>query len=514
MKKPPLLHPFLFALFPVLFLFAHNLGQVRPGDILLPSAFLLIVTLLLILLLASVLKDYKKAGLIVSLALILCFSYGPIYDTGLWWQINGFFIMRHRYLTAIWGALFILGIYGIIKRRGNLDNVTRIFNVVAGSLVAISLINIVFYEVTASLGKWAVKNHTPGNLNICITKSEAASVCPDIYYIILDRYNRADILKEVYGFDNSEFINYLTSKGFYVASRSNANYGDTEQSLCSSLNMEFIRDMSNNVLAKLNDRRLIYDKLQNHRVLRFLKSHGYRYVHLGSFFQPTSHNHYADINFNWYLLSEFPLALYKTSIFCSILEKLELYDVRREQWERTLYEFDKLSNMPGDSRPTFVFAHLVIPHDPYVFDSNGDFLTKEEADKRSHKENYLNQIIFANREVRKLVDKLLSSEKPPIIIIQSDEGQYPLKYLADFYKWPWKNAPRGELREKMGILNAYYLPGADKSILYPSITPVNSFRVVFNLYFGEEFELLPDRSYAFSDNLHLYDFVDVSDKIK
>ncbi len=40
-----------------------------------------------------------------------------------------------------------------------------------------------------------------------------------------------------------------------------------------------------------------------------------------------------------------------------------------------------------------------------------------------------------------------------------------------------------DLKQKFGILNAFYLPDVDNDILYPTITPVNTFRVVFNLYF-------------------------------
>ncbi len=65
----------------------------------------------------------------------------------------------------------------------------------------------------------------------------------------------------------------------------------------------------------------------------------------------------------------------------------------------------------------------------------------------------------------------------------------------------------------MRILNAYYLPGVDKDILYPSITPVNSFRLIFNLYFDTNFELLPDENYAFVDGRHIYKFFNVTDKV-
>ena len=48
-----------------------------------------------------------------------------------------------------------------------------------------------------------------------------------------------------------------------------------------------------------------------------------------------------------------------------------------------------------------------------------------------------------------------------------------------------------QLLQKTGILNAYYLPGADPRVFYPTISPVNSFRVVFNTYFGASLPLLP-----------------------
>jgi hypothetical protein len=54
-------------------------------------------------------------------------------------------------------------------------------------------------------------------------------------------------------------------------------------------------------------------------------------------------------------------------------------------------------------------------------------------------------------------------------------------------------------KDRFGILNAYYLPGINKDILYPTISPVNSFRIVFNQYFGAKLPLLPDRSYLFQE---------------
>lgn len=75
---------------------------------------------------------------------------------------------------------------------------------------------------------------------------------------------------------------------------------------------------------------------------------------------------------------------------------------------------------------------------------------------------------------------------------------------------PERNTPQ-TYKEAFSILNSYYLPGCDYSQLYDSITPVNTFRMVLNHYFGTDYEILEDRSY-FSGQQH-YNFIDVTEEV-
>ena len=51
------------------------------------------------------------------------------------------------------------------------------------------------------------------------------------------------------------------------------------------------------------------------------------------------------------------------------------------------------------------------------------------------------------------------------------------------------------------------------NVLPDTFTSVNTFRVVFREYFGADLEPLPDRSFTWPDNDHIYDFRDVTDQI-
>lgn len=170
-----------------------------------------------------------------------------------------------------------------------------------------------------------------------------------------------------------------------------------------------------------------------------------------------------------------------------------------EHRERILYAFDSLEGgVTALPAPKFEFAHIVSPHTPFVFGPNGEWrdvqgpftLAERGKDSLRETEAYPDQVQYVNARVLGVVDAILSAYPPdesPIILIQADHA---VNTNAD---------------GRMRILNAYYLPDGGEAGLYRTITPVNSFRVVFNHYFGTELELLPDVS-CFSTYDHLYDF--------
>jgi hypothetical protein len=121
-------------------------------------------------------------------------------------------------------------------------------------------------------------------------------------------------------------------------------------------------------------------------------------------------------------------------------------------------------------------------------------------------EGYTDQLAFiSNRILSVLEDLRAQSSRPTIVILQSDHG--PGSPLDE------ENPSAPHLGDKLAILNAYYLPEQDFTGLYKEITPVNTFRLIFNRYFGTELELLEDKSY-YSTRRSPYLLVDVTDKIR
>ncbi|XSC43508.1 hypothetical protein ACF1BQ_037100 [Bradyrhizobium sp. RDT10] len=160
----------------------------------------------------------------------------------------------------------------------------------------------------------------------------------------------------------------------------------------------------------------------------------------------------------------------------------------------------------------FVFAHILVPHDPYVFGADGR-CPLSDGMERTETEKYIDQVRYANSLIKDFVSALLVTDGPkPIIIIQSDEGPFPPRYQSEDRSW--RDATVDELRAKMGILNAFYFPDGDYRDLDPQVTSVNTFRVLFNKYFGTGLERLPDRIYAFPDVSNIYDFYEITDVLR
>ena len=484
LKKLPVIHPFLFALFPILFLFAYNIDEVSPADLLLPILVVIAGTLVLFFSLRLITKSYSKSGIITSFFLVLFFSYGRIRDLIVSLGIGGFYSVSF-YLGCLWVLLFIAGAFFIIKSRSSYFSFTKFLNITAIALVVISLVNISIYQIkTINLAKEEI-NKEDKSLSL-----NSSDNLPDIYYIILDEYARASTLKEFYNYDNSEFIGYLTSKGFYVAAKSRSNYGSTLLSLSSSLNMDYL------TAEERESTTTLLEMMGNSEASRFLKSKGYHSIFVPSSYDFKDIDKYLDVyspgeagfgtrisNFTSYLIQTTGLAPF-AALFS---------DHGRSA---ILNAFDVLADMPDLKEPTFVFAHILSPHQPFIFDRNGNpvkinLFELEDHVAKHYQEGYLEQLLFINEKVKNLINEILSkSDVEPIIILQADTGP---KSVGQAESAGLTN--KMQMDERMNIFNAYYFPEKDYDFLYESITPVNTFRLVFNLYFDANYDLLKDESY-------------------
>lgn len=518
-EKPFVIHPFLFGIYSILYLHAHNIRYYYEYEFsfsvtLLPIVIVLGATFLLLLLLKLIFKDYNRAGILALMILLFFFSYGYIWYAARGLTIAGFTIGRHRYLMSIWVILFIIGFLGVVKKNSDFRSITNYLNVVTTSLILISFINIATYKIKTIN---VLRENTNTESREAALDFKETDALPDIYYIILDEYARADILKDVYNYDNNKFIDSLENKGFYVAHSSRSNYAITYLSLASSLNMEYINYLSERVGIESKDMTVPYEMIQNNKVWRFLKSKGYRYIHFSSGWGPTFRNKNADINIGTVLgwpwdtteFTKFTLIMLNTTILRGPLEKYY-----RPAWHRKsiIYSFEKLGEIPSIKEPTFVFVHLITPHSPYIFDRNGNpvpqvFINTGDAWKL--KQQYIDQLIFVTKKIENLIDKILSeSDVRPIIVIQADTGPQRSAALTETVQ-----PTKAWLGERMSIFNAYYMPKDGECPLYKSISPVNSFRLIFDSYFDTNYGLLEDKSY-FSTYGDPYFFITYSDEVK
>jgi hypothetical protein len=500
LKKSIPAHAVLLAIYPPLFLYAQNVDITPPSDALLPIVLAGSLSLLLFLVLTFVLRNRDKAGLLVSLVVVLFFSYGHLSEglESLEFAVGQASLAPDALLMPLWGVLLGLGLYSLLKTRRGLHMLTNVLNVVAICLVLLAAGRILSYGLWT--GAWLEESRTE---TVETNPQEPASgeTTPDIYYIILDAYTSPETLEQIWDYDNHEFVDYLTERGFYVVPDAKTNYTVTFLSLASSLNMQYINYLADELGVDSTDRRQAYQMIQDSEAVRFLRSKGYKFVHFQSGWGATGRNPDADRDIKCGMVTEFAQVLVRTTVLRPLADRL-IPDDRRTV---VLCTFETLPEVQQTiEAPRFVFAHILVPHPPFLFGPHGEPMdTDPDFDSRDWDHYYLGQLAFVNKKVEVLVDKILSeAETPPIIVLQGDHGSRSRRAPAE---------PSGRpLIERIGILNAYYLPGDGDELLYETITPVNTFRVIFNAYFGANHELLQDQVF-FSRLKRPYDFTDVTE---
>jgi hypothetical protein len=504
MKKPKVIHPFILAVYPIIFLLSNNIEETNLSIVIYP-VLITIVSSGVVLLLSALLKvSLQKTGILLSVFWVIFFFHGHVYDLVVNMSIGGFNIGRNRYLLLLWLLWFATVSVLIFRSKMNFYNLTKILNVIGFVLLFMPLVSIGYYTVTQDQNSI---NDTTSELGTGDSDTDESHIKPDIYYIVLDAYGREDILQENFGYDNSNFINYLTENGFFIGSNSFANYPRTPYSLASSLNMDYLNDLES------YDFNNLYEIIQENRAVKFLKNRGYTFINFDSGWGPTADMKDADIQFRNTVFNDFYNVLFQSTVLAVFSGKL-----LGVQYDRVLFTFNNLNNLLESEKPKFVFAHIMCPHPPFVFERDGtptpykQFLM--DGDIWEQNEAYINQLVYVSNLVKDLVQKLQNkSGNPPIIIFQSDHGPSFSKMPSNpVTEWHDTNG-RNYLKEKMSILNAYYFPPGSQAVLYDSISPVNTFRTIFNEYHNANFEILEDRHF-FLDKENVFKTIDVTNNLR
>lgn len=508
-----LFYPFMLSFDVGAILFSNNIDVLFPGQILRPLSILFSITMILWGGMYLITKDAHRSSYLCFLSILLFFFYDYLHRF-----LNDLFLIDSRLKDS---QLIVIGVWCLflgVASSGWLweqikdpPKISKYLSVILLFSLCPVLLKIGWFEYRKMFVPYnsRLQSYTDLLDNLPVHSDSL----PDIYYIILDSYGRGDILMDLYNTDISSFTTFLLNKGFYVAEKSHSNYLQSEESIASSLNMQYL-----DILTDMNtsSRQQLLELIWHSSVRNYLEKNGYLTISLASIDDYTDIKD-TDLYFKGFMdINPIEEMILSNSIISPLEGVLNLdlpFQSYRTHYLWNKYTFNKLSEIPELQSPKFVFVHMVTPHPPFVFDQNGVAVTPKASFSRLDAngfpgtneefiQGYSQQVQYINKRFQDIIEEIFEkSLTSPIIILQGDHGPRRL--------FNWYSTENNCYREAASILYAIYLPKGDYLNYYSSITPINTFRLIFNSYFGSNLPLLEDRIY-FSNYLRPYDFVDIT----
>lgn len=499
-----LLPSFLFTLANLLFLYADTSVIASPDQVIRPLLVFGVVLVILAIPAYKLVQDWNWAGALLVILAATMTSSPQIFKIDLG-------------VMAGVGACYI-AVYLVKRKNSDSDRLIGVLNIFGLIFVFSGLLNLwgqAYYLPLLDIPQFTWHKRS---LPMPLVSPERK---PDIYYIVLDGYGREDILNEYYGFDNSDFIEALEGRGFVVPSAARANYPKTALSIASTLNMDYVSNLVPGLEGKdISYWWLMKPLIRDSNVRRLLEDAGYKSYSTttgwGITDDPTTDVYYQPQSIIVNDFESFVLSGTPSGFMTPLLDRFSYVPSFEDHRSLILHNFKILESSFNIASPKFVFSHIISPHPPFIFgddgqptsvgyefsyfDANDVSLTDEE-----YRVGYSAQLKFINKKVLNLVDAILiNSDMPPIIILQGDHGP---GMFTDFYSLEGTC-----LKERFSIFAAYYLPDVQSPVFVNDVTPVNTFRIIFNEYFESEFSLLNDHHY-FSFEQKIFISEDVSHKV-
>jgi hypothetical protein len=505
MRKLRLLYPFLFVILPILNTMTRNPGGATLADVGWLAAVVLTACTVVYLLVALA-TGGRFANPLVPLVVV----------SGILW-FYGYEAIRSVYRISrstpapvvvtgmaviVAAAATVAGLWWLARRPAYLDRVTTFLSLMGLLLVGWSSARIVADQLQARSGiRDSLLAKQLGQLP-AVKEAVAWSGrvgMPDIYLVILDEYANSTVLRERFSFDNRAFEDSLRKLGFTIPKVVQSNYVHTLLSLPSVLNFSHLAQLQQELGPDETEPALPNYLVENNRTAAFLHGRGYQFFFFPSQWWISTHqNRNADWEFRAWTGFNLGRDLTRSDMRRVFVGSTPLSLFRRDfahdadHVKRTL---DGIAEIPNRRGWKFVFAHILSPHSPYVFDAGCGIAAKRPMggrDKR-RRDAYIGQLECLNKLLLESISHLLQrSAQPAVILLVGDHGTNSLGYSSA------KSAAAvtpAQARERFGAFGAFHLPGGGGRLFADSVTLVNVIPQVLNYYLDARIPLAPDSLY-------------------
>lgn len=329
---------------------------------------------------------------------------------------------------------------------------------------------------------------------------QAVKEKPNVYFILLDAYAGNTSLKTYFHYDNNDLISKLQAQQFYVFDSIHSNYNITAGSVNSMLNMQYINQAK---LAPWNQYSFYlksFNFIHENKVTRFFHRCDYQLYNYSLFdieSAPASYSfpllhkgidliharflHQKLVNdLAWKLC----IGKFKLNYFFNKYT-LHVHHQNNDIIQKTM----KLAKQQND-KPHFVYAHLLLPHQPYFTDSLGNVLDIETQEKNKYQAStYLQYLQYANSRIQEMAKSIVHADPNSIIVFISDHG-YP-------------DYPKAAQGLVFNNFMAIHVPDNKYSQLQNIKSNVHLFPVLLNTYFHQQIPLQKDSLFLIDEERNM-----------
>lgn len=465
-----------------------------------PLGIAVLVALLATAVACVLFRSRHAAGLAVTALL------GALLAPQIWWVVSAVAARLEAWQSALWlmcvVAAIALAARIAAKRslRWRWSGVTSNLNAFAAVLLAVVVLSAVASGALAQAGRDLGLLGPPPV--VATDTLQSGEVRPDIVLVMLDGYPRADTLARLFDIDNDPFLDALGERGLTVAHHSRSNYTFTQLTLTSMLHMRHLtelagyRDITDGAVSE--DPR-VRNLINDNPVFDQLRALGYRLVSIPPGIDRVSIRSVDDV-YEGDQVGEFEYHLLRSTAVGGLLSLVDPAFLARQHRDRVISAFDRLEEVAGSSPGgRFIFAHVLIPHLPLVFRHDGalnpapysdDFFVDNRGAHGMELDRfvveYQDQLRWVNGRVLEAIDSVVAANPEAVIIVMADHGS------ATHFDWRRLDS---DLDERFSTLFAARTPG-HSGVFTDNQTPINLFPRLFNVYFGTEYELQSDATFA------------------